>query len=545
MTVYHACKYAPVELLRAFGVPVERLDPTPVSFDCADSCLHPNLCGFGKGVVEAVMAQDIRALVLTDCCDVMRRVYDALLESGRLEFLWLLSLPHKKGPAEIRRFHSALSRLAEAFSAYSGRTFDPSLAEPDPVPEQSDGPFISLSGAHGGAMLMARAQTAIGLPIRDDTCSGARTIAWQEERGTTLDAFLDWYAPALLGQRPCMRMLHVASRDLFDEPGLRGVIYHTLKFCDYYGFEYAAKKDRIAVPLLKIETDGTDVDSGQLDTRLTAFAETLEARPRRTGTGGGLRCAAGVDVGSAGTKAAVMDSQGRLLGYALAPSGTGAARGASQALEEALNRAGLTRDDLAAVVTTGYGRANTGLEASIITEITCHARGAHYLDPEARTVIDIGGQDSKVIGVDDAGRVTGFVMNDKCAAGTGRFLEMMARTMELSMEELAERGLHWKQEVSISSMCTVFAESEVVSLLARNTPAEDVIHGLNRSVAEKTAALVSRQGGREAYLMTGGVAENAGVVQELSKKLGAEVRTDPLSRYCGAIGAALLALEQE
>ncbi len=545
MTVYHACKYAPVELLRAFGVSVERLDPAPASFDCADSCLHPNLCGFGKGIVEAVMAQDIRALVLTDCCDVMRRVYDALRESGKLEFLWLLPLPHKKGEAELRRFKSALRRLADAFSDYTGRAFDPSLAQPDPVPAQPDGPFLSLAGAHGGAKLMARAQAAFGLTVRDDTCSGARTIAWPEERGETLDAFLDWYAPALLGQRPCMRMLHAASRDSFDEPGLRGVIYHTLKFCDYYGFEYAAKKDKIPVPLLKIETDGSDVDSGQLDTRLAAFAETLQVRPMKTQSREGLRYAAGVDVGSAGTKAAVMDSQGRLLGYALAPSGAGAARGAGQALEEALKRAGLTRDRLDAIVTTGYGRENTGLEASVITEITCHARGAHYLDPEARTVIDIGGQDSKVIGTDDAGRVTGFVMNDKCAAGTGRFLEMMARTMELSMDELAKRGLRWKQDVSISSMCTVFAESEVVSLLARNTPAEDVIHGLNRSIAEKTAALVRRHGGKEIYLMTGGVSENAGVVQELSKKLGAEVRTDPLSRYCGAIGAALLALEQE
>ena len=544
MTIYYACKYAPAELLESFGLTPERLDPAPVSFDCADSCLHPNLCGFGKGVVETAAAQDIRALVLTDCCDVMRRVYDALRERGTLDFLWLLPLPHKKGEAEQRRFRNGLAKLAEALEAYTGRAPDLTrLRPPEPVPVP-EGEFISLAGAHGGERLLRRVETACGLPVRDDTCSGARNVAWRENVGDTLAAFLDWYAPALLGQRPCMRMLHVGGRGELWEPRQRGIVYHTLKFCDYYSFEYADRKDRVAVPLLKIETDGTETESGQLDTRLMAFAETIRSRPVPAGKRTGVRYAAGVDVGSAGTKAVVLDGGGNLLGRALAHSGTGAARGAARALDEALAQAGLTRSDLDTVITTGYGRANTGLEADAITEITCHARGARHLMSGVRTVIDIGGQDSKVIRLDDTGRVTGFVMNDKCAAGTGRFLEMMARVMELSLEELAETGLRWKQEVSISSMCTVFAESEVVSLLARNTPAPDVIHGLNCSVAEKTAALVRRADGAPAYLMTGGVARNAGVVRELSNKLGAPVETHPLSQFCGAVGAALLALER-
>jgi predicted CoA-substrate-specific enzyme activase len=196
------------------------------------------------------------------------------------------------------------------------------------------------------------------------------------------------------------------------------------------------------------------------------------------------------------------------------------------------------------VVTTGYGRETIGLSDASATEITCHAKGAHFLFPQARTVIDIGGQDSKVIRIDERGNVVNFVMNDKCAAGTGRFLDMMAKTLELTLPEMSELGLAWKNEVTISSMCTVFAESEVVSLVADNTAPEDIIHGLNASVAGKTASLVKRLGGEPAYIMTGGVAQNKGVVKELSDKLGAEVHVPQEAQLCGAIGAALLAFEE-
>ena len=158
-------------------------------------------------------------------------------------------------------------------------------------------------------------------------------------------------------------------------------------------------------------------------------------------------------------------------------------------------------------------------------------------------MIDIGGQDSKVIRLDENGAVTNFVMNDKCAAGTGRFLEMMARTMEMSMEEMSRKGLDWKQDVQISSMCTVFAESEVVSLIARNRDPADIIHGLNQSIAGRTAALVKRVGGEPGYMMTGGVARNRGVVEVLEKKLGEKIVVSEYAQRAGAIGAALFARE--
>ena len=178
-----------------------------------------------------------------------------------------------------------------------------------------------------------------------------------------------------------------------------------------------------------------------------------------------------------------------------------------------------------------------------ITEITCHARGAHFLDPEVRTVIDIGGQDSKVIRLDENGAVANFVMNDKCAAGTGRFLEMMARTMEMNLDQMSECGLEFKEDITISSMCTVFAESEVVSLIAQNKATDDIVHGLNKAVAVKTAALTRRVGGEEKYMMTGGVSKNKGLVKTLEEKLGTKLVISDKAQLCGALGAALFAAD--
>jgi len=543
--VFYVCKYTPVELLAGFGLRAERLDPAPEDFACADGCMHPNLCGYGKAVVEEVEHRGIRRLLLADCCDVCRRIYDVLARRGGMEFLFLMALPHKNGSAEIRLLQADLARLQTELEALSGRPFDPQqalaawregveTARRQAIAE----PHIRLTGAHGGSLLLDRIRARSPLPVLDDTCTGRRELPLP---GDAEDA-LCGYAAALLNQRrACMRMQFRTEEP--DETAA-GVICHTVKFCDYYGFQYRHLKDEGGPALLKIETDCTPQSSGQLRTRLDAFAETLRPRAahaaRRTDA---ARYAAGVDSGSASTDAVILDAQRRIVGSAVLPTGAGAASGAERALAAALEQAGLRREDLSAVVTTGYGRETVGLSDASVTEITCHAKGAHFLVPEARTVIDIGGQDSKVIRLDGGGAVVNFVMNDKCAAGTGRFLEMMARTLQLDLAQMSERGLHWKREIVISSMCTVFAESEVVSLIAQNTPPEDIIRGLNLAVAAKTVALVKRLGGGPVYVMTGGVAQNAGVARALEEKLGAPIRVPAEAQLCGALGAALFALE--
>ena len=546
--IYYMCKYTPVELFAGFQVPCEQLSVDGDSFETAEGLGHPNICGYGKALLEAALEQDVEELVLVNCCDVVRRIYDILKQNKNMSFLYLLDLPHKNGRAEKARFQKQLKNLLAAYEEYSGRRFQPELAweackKQDISPEEPGGQTcLSLQGAHGGTYLHQMIQKQYSIPVRDDTCSGNRRISAGEKPPESEEKFLENYADALLNQMPCMRMKNVENRRSFLQ-GVRGIIYHTMKFCDYYSFEYAKLKEHSEVPLLKIETDGTSQSQGQLSTRLAAFGETLsltepEKKMERKG-----KYTAGIDSGSASTDVVILDQHKKLVAWSVVPTGAGAAAGADRALSEALRQAGIEEADLKKIVSTGYGRETIGRGDASVTEITCHARGAHYLNPDVRTIIDIGGQDSKVIRIDSQGTVQNFVMNDKCAAGTGRFLEMMARTMELDMEELSTLGKHWKEEVTISSMCTVFAESEVVSLIAKNTPPSDIIHGLNKAVAAKTAALVKRIGGEEAYMMTGGVARNQGIVQVLEQKLGTRIYVSEYAQLCGAIGAALIAME--
>lgn len=545
--IYYVCKYTPIELLHGFSLHCERLDPAPASFSCADSCGHPNLCGFGKAILEEVIGKGIRRLLLVDCCDVCRRVYDILQARGDMEFLYLLPLPHKQSAAERKLLKRELERLADDISAWSGKTFCPEAAldawrqSASIDDEWKNNPHITLTGAHGGSLLLQAAREKSALPVIDQTCTGNRRLTACPENQP--EDFFAAYAAALLGQSPaCMRMqFRMGPSD--DQAA--GIICHTVKFCDYYSFQYAQLRKSAARPILKIETDCTPQSSGQLATRLEAFSETLGARTIQMSSKSKANYVAGVDSGSASTDAVILNRQGEIVGSAILPTGAGASAGADKALEAAMREARITRQDIGAVVATGYGRDHIASGGASVTEITCHARGAHHLLTQARTIIDIGGQDSKVIRLDENGQVVNFVMNDKCAAGTGRFLELMARTLEMTLPEMSERGRHWKKPVTISSMCTVFAESEVVSLIADNTDPADIIHGLNLAVANKTASLVARLGGQPAYVMTGGVAMNRGVVEALQEKLKADIIVPREAQLCGALGAALFALDAE
>ena len=545
---HYICKYTPVELLAAFGGTCAILNHMPENFDLSDQVSHPNLCGFGKALLETCLEGNVRELVLVNCCDTIRSAYDVLLEYGELDFLFLLDMLHADGECSRERTKRELLRLAKAYGAYKGTEFDFSKFQAafQPV-KRPDGPYLSVLGGRVGEELFSMMEETMPLPVRNDTCVHNRSVP-PPEGEADFDALMDWYAGALLGQMPCMRMTDITGRkQLVNDPHLRGVIYHTVKFCDYYGFEYSELRRQLTVPLLKLESDYTIQSSGQLRTRLEAFAESIA--PERTIQKGGTKpmkgkgLYAGIDSGSTSTDVVILNQDREIVAQAILPTGAGAAAGADRALDEALGKAGLTREDITATVTTGYGRGAIQLGDQSITEITCHAKGAFFLAPSVRTIIDIGGQDSKVIRVDEAGNVVNFVMNDKCAAGTGRFLELMARTLELSLDVMSTAGLDWKEDVTISSMCTVFAESEVVSLIAQNKTPADIIHGLNRSVASKTVSLCRRVGGEEAYMMTGGVSKNRGVAAEIEKLLGVKLHISEKAQLNGALGAALFALE--
>ena len=545
--VYYVCKYTPVELLNAFGAKCQIFNHMPEGFDKADQIAHPNLCGFGKALLEAVLTSDIRELVLVNCCDTIRSVYDVLLDSGRMDFLYLIDILHHPSSCSRERTAAQLKGLAKAYGAYKGTTFNKeaflnAFSKEEPVHT----PHLAVLGARMGEELFEMTKKAMPLPVQNETCVHNRSAGYAvPPANLDFDGLMDWYADVLLNQLPCMRMNDPTGRKkLYNDPSLKGVIYHTVKFCDFYSFEYADIKNHVDVPLLKIESDYTIQSSGQLLTRLEAFAESLQqgeskGAVKKMGKG----YFAGIDSGSTSTDVVILDKNQHIIAGIILPTGAGAALGAERALEQALKEAGLVREDIDAMVTTGYGRTAISDGDKSITEITCHARGAHYLDPSVRTVIDIGGQDSKVIRLDENGAVVNFVMNDKCAAGTGRFLEMMARTLEMNLDDMAQKGLHFKEDITISSMCTVFAESEVVSLIAQNKDTDDIVHGLNKAVAAKTAALAKRVKGEEAYMMTGGVSKNQGLVKTLEEKLGTKLIISEKAQLCGALGAALFAAD--
>ena len=251
----------------------------------------------------------------------------------------------------------------------------------------------------------------------------------------------------------------------------------------------------------------------------------------------------GVDIGSTASKGIILDELGKVVSSSIIFSGTGTS-GPSRMLNQLFSNVGLTRDEMDAVVVTGYGRNSFEGADKQISELSCHSRGVHHLLPNARTIIDIGGQDVKTLKLDQAGRLANFVMNDKCAAGTGRFLEMMARTLEMDISEMGPESLKWKEDIDISSMCSVFAESEVISLIALNKEKADIAHGLHKAIANKSYSLLKRVGLNETFMMTGGVAKNPGVVKAVEEKLGSKLFICKEPEIVGALGAALFGLDK-
>ena len=617
--ITYLCKYTPLELLAALGCELWEPNTDVEDYRNADALIHSSVCTHAKMLIESVLAapedSDGR-LVLTSCCDSVRRVYDTLAEENR-SGMEMLDLPHNTSPASVSRFARELIRLIDRLRKLQDENkTDASIPEnPDsrksgPVKyaspagfgfrrdilltkwkenadlwkkTSSQGPYVAILGARVSDQLREKIRNLLPCPVIDLTCGGLRTMpeppveafidvpddppscgsdecACHGRKGLSGEELLRAYAKALLSQVPCTRMDDVSSRDeLLGMGSIIGVVYHSIKFCDYYSFEYADIRRKSELPILKIESDFTSQSEGQLDTRLRAFAEALiltvpvlrekvsttASHGQETDGGQAMKnIYIGIDSGSTSTNAAALDENGQLLAWSIIRTGARAGTAARNALDDVKRQLGEDAGSIRSVMATGYGREFISFADNTKTEISCHAKGAHFVDPKARTVIDIGGQDSKVICLDSVGNVRNFVMNDKCAAGTGRFLETMARTLELDMEEMSVKGLGWKKDLTISSTCTVFAESEVVGLIAENTDTGDIIHALNKSVAARTSGMVKRVRGAGPYMMTGGVAKNAGVSKEIENRLGESLFIPEHPDLIGAIGAALFAMEQ-
>ena len=527
-------------------------------------------------------------MILTTCCDSIRRLYDVLKQELPDRFIYILDTSRITKDAGIALYEGRIRKMIEAYEAFSGKTFEEekladilrkkkkeqsiSLGESgcgkDAASEADTGrrafrrKNIGLIGARANESIVQILQEKNANLAFDLTCTGLKRKYLLEP-----EQVLTGYTRGLLSQFPCMRMEAASGRDELIERyagSVDGVIYHTVQFCDNYSYEYAWLKKRLDRPMLALETDYTKQSYGQILTRIEAFLESLGQAPERTKRemsrqqdgaeqegertqgkeNSGNMYVMGIDSGSTSTNAVIMDGDRKIVASAVVRTGAKSGESAQRILDEVLSEAGLKREDISWIVSTGYGRVSIPFADENVTEISCHGRGAHYFNPAVRTILDIGGQDSKAIRLNEKGEVADFVMNDKCAAGTGRFLEMIARSLEVDVDELGSIALQSKEDIEITSMCSVFAESEVISLIANNREKTDIANGICRAVANKSYSLLKRVGLEAEFMMTGGVAKNAGVVRAVEEKLGTKLYICPEPEIVGAAGAALYALDK-
>jgi predicted CoA-substrate-specific enzyme activase len=257
----------------------------------------------------------------------------------------------------------------------------------------------------------------------------------------------------------------------------------------------------------------------------------------------GVAYAAGVDVGSTQTKAVIIDEAGTIVGRSLIDTGANVIQAAESSYVAALKEGRVDEEEVEYIIGTGYGRYRVTFGNSQVTEISCHGRGAVHLFPETRTVVDMGGQDTKAISVNAKGEITDFCMNDKCAAGTGRFLGAAAAALDIPIDDLGPVSLQSTKPIKISTTCTVFAESEVLAWIGKGKKIEDILWGVHKSIASRSAGLMRRVGINDEITFTGGVTRNKGMVKALEDRLDKPLNISEDCHYMGALGAALFALD--
>ncbi len=552
----YICKYAPVEVFESMGVAMKRIEPDVTNFNQADMKMHPNICSFAKGVLEDVLSHDYEGIILTTCCDSIRRLYDVLRKELPDRFIYMLDTPRITGEAGTTLYEQRIRAMIRAYEEFSGKQFEEKELEQiirekqqkqkkQQIAVEKDRVNVGILGARANESIREiLEQKGVNVAF-DITCTGL-------DRKLLLDPnqVLHSYTGGLLGQFPCMRMAQASNRDELIRQyagSVDGLIYHTVQFCDNYAYEYAWLKNWLERPMLLLETDYTRQSHGQILTRIEAFLESLPAKEKKEHREKKERKAMyvlGIDSGSTSTNAVIMNRDRQIVTFSVVRTGAKSGVSAQKALEDVLNRASLSREDISWIVSTGYGRVSIPFADENVTEISCHGKGAHYFNPKIRTILDIGGQDSKGIRLSDTGEVKDFVMNDKCAAGTGRFLEMIARTLEVSLDELGAIALTSTEKIEITSMCSVFAESEVISLIANNREKADIANGVCCAIANKAFSLLRRVGMEPEFMMTGGVAKNPGVVRAVEEKIGAKLYICEEPEIVGATGAALYALEK-
>lgn len=542
-------RYTPVEVLEAFGIDAVRLEPDLEHTAGADEYIR-NVCGYAKAVLLAVMNGNYEAVVIPGCCDSLRRVADVLEQETEAK-IYRLALPKVSGAEAEVQFAREVKGFIQRLAVDTGKSFDMErfVAAIAKGKEEPPHEHIAVLGACLPEWITPVFDVDSTIPAVDYSCSQMkRHFDDVNARGKDGRSVIDWYAAQLLCQLPVLHAGEANRGQVYAAKGIEGILYHSAAYCDFYGMEYAEMG--AGLPELKLETEFSASGRGQAVSRIQSFLETngwlagshagVGASQKRRKRNGYY---VGIDSGSASTNAVILDVAGNIVAKGSLSTGEKCQQSAKILVEVLLKQKGIDKSLVRYTVATGYGRNVLADIDRDITEITCHAKGASHLFPGAATVIDAGGQDCKVIQIGEDGSVADFLMNDKCAAGTGRFLEMMAQKLGLPINELGAAGMAWSKDVSITSTCAVFAESEVVSLLAEGTAIADIVHGINGSVANKLLGMIVREDCSGPFVMTGGLAQNQGVVRALSERLGEAVLVPEEPQLTGALGAALFALE--
>jgi len=485
----------------------------------------------------------------------MKKLYSALLPHVGKEKLFVLDFPKNKDERAVKFYAEELKRLSSWCHCEA-------IAEAIPITQLHKGDCHAPSGLAMTSLKIG----IIGSNVADAPFEkvfprfGAEKVFLNHclDKCRMDEAFLARLSAEKLSfeeiaryyvERSCCPRMNdetykKAMVERIKEESLKGVIVNTLKFCDFYPFDqmYIRKELGESFPVLNVEHDLMSKDEGQIMTRLEAFLESIKKKgmgSRGQGQKKNGRYFVGIDSGSHATKLVMVDKDCKVLADEILSTGTSVKEAAGKGFESILKKAGVSKDDVSLIIATGYGRNSIDFANESVTEITCHALGAHSILKGGGTLIDIGGQDSKAIKINKDGGVIKFVMNDKCAAGTGRFLEVIADRLEMDLEEFARLAIKAKEGVSVSSMCSVFAESEVISLIAAGNTREEISKGIHESIASRTSSLIKRVDGEPPYYMSGGVAKNMAMVKELSESLGENVKVIENPQTVGALGAAI------
>ncbi len=545
----YVSRYTPVEVLEAFGIESAVMELDLEHTAGADEYIR-NVCGYAKAVLLAGLRGGYEALVLPGCCESLRRVADVLEQEAGVK-IYRLALPKVSGEEAERQFAREVKGFIQRLAVDTGKGFDMECFVAAIARGKAEPPHehIAALGACLPDWVTPVFEVDGTISAVDYSCSNMRRhFDDVNARGEDGRSVIDWYAAQLLCQLP---VLHAGETDrarVYAAKGTEGILHHSAAHCDFYGMAQAEMGAHL--PELELETEFSASGRAQAASRIQSFLESNgwlagalaagSTQPKRRKRNGYY---VGIDSGSASTNAVILDVAGNIVAKGSLSTGEKCQQSAKILVDVLLKQKGIDRSLVCYTVATGYGRNVLPDIDRDITEITCHAKGASHIFPGAATVIDVGGQDCKVIKLDGEGGVTDFLMNDKCAAGTGRFMEMMAEKLGIPINGLGAAGQAWEKDVSITSTCAVFAESEVVSLLAEGTAIADIVHGINGSVANKLLAMAVREDCSGPFVMTGGVAQNADVVSALSERLGEAVLVPEEPQLTGALGAALFALE--